>query len=157
MSEHHAPYLHVVRSAPAIEPAIEPAPSEAAHEAETPDMSNLALVGDDAMPAPPPLEDGAASDEASDGASDGASTEPVSQASAALSQAIMYATMSWLALCVERVAVAVDIQPIAGRLYEVSVHYDSSDADHSDGIILRVRLDVEPGLVVRTTVEPIRP
>ncbi len=149
MSEHHAPYLHVVRSAPAIEPA----PSEAAHEAETPDMGNLALVGDDAMPAPPPLEDGATSA----APSDGASTEPVSQASAALSQAIMYATMSWLALCVERVAVAVDIQPIAGRLYEVSVHYDSSDADHSDGIILRVRLDVEPGLVVRTIVEPLRP
>ena len=152
MSEHHAPYLHVVRSAPAIEPA----PSEAAHEAETPDMGNLALVSDDAMPAPPPLE--VAQDGATSAApSDGASTEPVSQASAALSQAIMYATMSWLALCVERVAVAVDIQPIAGRLYEVSVHYDSSDADHSDGIILRVRLDVEPGLVVRATVEPLRP
>jgi len=50
--------------------------------------------------------------------------------------------------------VAVDIQPIAEGLYEVSAHFD---AERTEGIILRVRLEVAPGLVVRTVVEPVRP
>lgn len=71
-----------------------------------------------------------------------------------LEQSIMYAVLSWLALCVERVAVAVEIQPIAERLYEVSAHFDE---EHTQGIILRVKLEVLTGLVVRSTVEPVRP
>lgn len=74
--------------------------------------------------------------------------------SAPLEQAIMYAVCGWLALCVERVAVAVDIQPIAEGVYEVSAHFDE---EHTQGMLLRVRLEVAAGLVVRTVVEPLRP
>jgi hypothetical protein len=90
-----------------------------------------------------------------------ADTPPLNQP---LQQAIMYAAVSWVALCVERTVYAVDIQPIARNLYEVSVHYASSDADVESGqdaatvgIILRVRLNVERGLAVETLVEPVHP
>ena len=83
-----------------------------------------------------------------------ADPDPAALAAAPLSHAIMHAVVGWLALCMERVAVAVEIQPIADRLYEVSAHFDEQQ---SAGVLLRVRLDVEPGLVVRTTVEPLRP
>lgn len=42
--------------------------------------------------------------------------------------------VGWIALCVEGVVVAVNIQPIAERLYEVSVH---SDHEPREGVILR--------------------
>jgi len=81
-------------------------------------------------------------------------TTETASGSTTLSQAIMYATVGWLALCMERVAVAVDIQPIAEGVYEVSAHFD---AERTEGVLLRVRLEVAPGLVVRTVVEPVRP
>ena len=129
MSETHAPYLHVVRLPPLPDP-----------DPDLPDGVDAALIVDaDPDPDPGPVPDADPADTAA----------PVP-----LSQAIMNAVVGWLALCMERVAVAVDIQPIADRLYEVSAHFDEQ---HSAGVLLRVRLDVEPGLVVRTTVEPLRP
>lgn len=78
-----------------------------------------------------------------------------------LQQAIMHAAVAWVALCVERSCYAVDIQPVAARVYEVSVHYaDADDAGKEavgEGIILRIALAVGPGLAIHTSVEPVRP
>ncbi|HKT40692.1 MAG TPA: hypothetical protein VJR48_20145, partial [Ktedonobacterales bacterium] len=70
----------------------------------------------------------------------------------------------WVALCVERSVYAVDIQPIARNLYEVSIHYadpetggEAPGGPGAAGIILRVRLAVERGLALETTVEPVHP
>ena len=160
MTEHAAPYLHVVRSTPTDAPADLPTRADGAEEVETDGIPVATLVATAARSAPPYVDSELASESADAPASDAdvaAASGPAASgpaASAPLAQAVMYATMSWLALCVERVAVAVDIQPVAERMYEVSAHFDE---EHSEGIILRVRLDVEPGLVVRTTVEPLRP
>lgn len=107
--------------------------------------------GADHLPAP--------SDAPSDAliAASAVDTSPLNQP---LQQAIMYAAVSWVALCVERTVYAVDIQPIAQRLYEVSIHYadvQTGGKSAGEGIILRVKLEVEAGLVMRMAVEPIRP
>lgn len=72
----------------------------------------------------------------------------------------MHAAVAWVELCIERGCYAVDIQPVAARVYEVSVHYTDPETGQEaagEGIILRVRLDVAPGLALRSTVEPVRP
>ena len=142
MSEKSAPYLHLVRQTPSGD-------SDQSH-----DQSQQGEQDE------PSSQQGASDDQPS--------SEQPSSAPAALNQplkqAIMYAAVSWVALCVERSVYAVDIQPIARNLYEVSVHYASSDADVESGqdaatvgIILRVRLNVERGLAVETLVEPVHP
>ena len=50
--------------------------------------------------------------------------------------------------------VAVDLRLIAERMYEISVHYDHERAEEA---MPRARVAVEPGLVKRMTVEPVRP
>ena len=147
MSEHTAPYLRIVRSAP-------DSPSSA-----------------DSTTASPTSDNAEAAATASATALSQPSDTPLNQP---LTQAIMYAAVSWVALCAERVVYAVDIQPIARRLYEVSVHYASwkptlllltqmqtqtqthakgQTENAGEGIILRVRLEVEPGLALRTVVD----
>ena len=69
----------------------------------------------------------------------------------ALSQALMYACVSWVALVREETAQSVDLAPIGQLSYEADVLLESGER-----VLLRVGLVVEPGLVVRTVVEPIR-
>lgn len=71
----------------------------------------------------------------------------------ALSQALMYACVSWVALVREEVVESVDLTPIGSLSYEADVLL----AESGERILLRVGLKVEPGLVVRTVVEPARP
>ncbi len=71
----------------------------------------------------------------------------------ALSQALMYACVSWVALVREETAQRVDLTPIGQLSYEADVLL----ADSGERVLLRVGLMVEPGLVVRTVVEPARP
>lgn len=151
MSEKSAPYLHLVRQTPS-------GGSDGAARTDTGDIGNdrddETDQGSDHLPAP--------SDAPSDApkAASAADTPPLNQP---LQQAIMYAAVSWVALCVERSVYAVDIQPIARNVYEVSVHYADRETgseaagQSSEGIILRVRLAVERGLALETTVEPVHP
>lgn len=148
MGEKSAPYLHLVRQTPSSD-------SDQSH-----DQSQQGEQDE------PSSQQGASDDQPS--------SEQPSSAPAALNQplqqAIMYAAVSWVALCVERSVYAVDIQPIARNVYEVSVHYSDVEAGQgekgekqeaagqsSEGIILRVRLAVERGLALETTVEPVHP
>jgi hypothetical protein len=71
----------------------------------------------------------------------------------AVSQALMYACMSWVALVREEAALSVDLTPIGQLAYEADVLLSES----GERLLLRVRLVVEPGLVVRTVIEPVRP
>ncbi|WIG60468.1 MAG: hypothetical protein OJF49_003216 [Ktedonobacterales bacterium] len=80
----------------------------------------------------------------------------------ALANAIMYACTGWVALCMERTCASVDVQPIAARLYEAAVTLEPKAEGEGwecqpDTVLLRVRLEVEVGLIVRTVVEPVRP
>ncbi|HEX2349268.1 MAG TPA: hypothetical protein VHI51_12630 [Ktedonobacterales bacterium] len=138
MSEKSAPYLHLVRQTPSGD-------SDQSH-----DQSQQGEQDE------PSSQQGASDDQPS--------SEQPSSAPAALNQplqqAIMYAAVSWVALCAERTVCAVDIQPIARRLYEVSVHYSDAVTGgeaHGEGIILRIALAIELGVVLRTRVEPVRP
>ncbi len=70
----------------------------------------------------------------------------------AFSQALMYACVSWVALVREETAQSVDLTPIGQLSYEADVLLESGER-----VLLRVGLKVEPGLVVRTVVEPVRP
>ncbi|HEY7975754.1 MAG TPA: hypothetical protein VID72_10450 [Ktedonobacterales bacterium] len=158
MSETTKPYLHMVRSAPTAD-------AEGAEEAEesassTEGSTETSIVGE-GQPAVGPRE----SEPSAPGADSTLDTTPDATTSGTplnqpLQQAIMYAAVSWVALMVERSVHSVDIQPIARRLYEVSVHYSDAQTGGEapgEGIILRIALAVEPGLVVRTSVEPVRP
>ncbi|HZC05461.1 MAG TPA: hypothetical protein VE338_07450 [Ktedonobacterales bacterium] len=108
-------------------------------------------------PLPAEAEQGEERESTSSVATGGAAQDAASL-NAPLQQAIMYTAVSWVALVMERTVHAVDIQPIGRRLYEVSVHYAEGEGqDTDDAIILRVRLEVEPGLALHTTVEPVRP
>lgn len=130
MSEKHAPYLHVVRTPP---PASQ-------QDEETSEMSHSEHA------------------EETTSAVDAANEQEGASLNTPLQQAIMHAAVSWVALVMERNAHSVDIQPIAQRVYEVSVHCaDESGADAGEGVILRVQLAMDPGLVIRTTVEPVKP
>lgn len=142
MGEKSAPYLHLVRQTPSSD-------SDQSH-----DQSQQGEQDE------PSSQQGASDDQPS--------SEQPSSAPAALNQplqqAIMYAAVSWVALCVERSVYAVDIQPIARNLYEVSIHYadpetggEAPGGPGAAGIILRVRLAVERGLALETTVEPVHP
>lgn len=71
----------------------------------------------------------------------------------AFSQALMYACVSWVALVREETVQSVDLTPIGQLSYEADVLL----ADSGERVLLRVGLRVEPGLVVRTVVEPARP
>ena len=140
MSETPKPYLHLVRS-------------EHAEDASASPASPVSDASD--------TSEGARTDEGTEeeAAAPEAATEPT-PLNQPLQQAIMYAAVSWVALTVERSVYAVDIQPIARRLYEVSVHYCDPETGREaagEGIILRIALAVEPGLVLRTSVEPVRP
>lgn len=70
----------------------------------------------------------------------------------AFSQALMYACVSWVALVREETAQSVELTPIGQLLYEADVLLERGER-----VLLRVGLQVEPGLVVRTVVEPVRP
>ena len=70
----------------------------------------------------------------------------------ALSQALMYACVSWVALVREQTAQSVELTPIGQLSYEADVLLESAER-----VLLRVGLVLEPGLVVRTVVEPARP
>jgi len=138
MSEKSAPYLHLVRQTPSGD-------SDQSH-----DQSQQGEQDE------PSSQQGASDDQPS--------SEQPSSAPAALNQplqqAIMYAAVSWVALCVERTVYAVDIQPIAHNVYEVSVHYSDAVTGgeaHGEGITLRIALAIELGMVLRTRVESVRP
>lgn len=81
---------------------------------------------------------------------------PAVSASAAMGAAIMQACLAWVALIREDAAAIarVDVTPLGGGIYEAA-------CVRSDGggfpVLLRVSLVVEPGFVVRTVVEPMRP
>lgn len=65
-----------------------------------------------------------------------------------LQLAIIHAAVGWFELCIEWDCYAVDVQPVAQRVYEVNVHYTNPETGQEaagEGIVLRVRLDVEPG------------
>jgi hypothetical protein len=71
----------------------------------------------------------------------------------ALSQALIYACVSWVALLREQAAQSVELTPIGGLSYEADVLLESCER-----LLLRVGLKVEPGSWrVRTVVEPVRP
>ena len=136
MSETPKPYLHLVHADTDTDTDGE-ATEETVEEAAASDPSSQALA---AAPVTPPAD-----------------LPPLNHP---LQQAIMHVAVGWVELCVERSCFAVDIQPVARRVYEVSVHYTDPETGQEavgEGIILRVRLDVEPGLALRSTVEPVRP
>ena len=70
----------------------------------------------------------------------------------ALSQALMYACVSWMVLVREETVQSVNLTPIGRLSYEADVLLEGGER-----VLLRVGLVVEPGLVVRTVVEPVRP
>ena len=147
MSEKSAPYLHLVRH---------PSPADQVDESD---------VGPGQREELTPSESSAStgvSSSASSGASSGTLSSAAEQEriplNAPLQQAIMYAAVSWVALVMERTAHSVDIQPVGRNLYEVSVHYaDDEGHDTGEGVILRVAMAIDPGLIMRTTVEPVKP
>ncbi len=146
MSEHKAPYLHVVRATP----------SNDAQSIETWDEGIKPSSVTDHQPA------SSGGVETPDTTADKETTPadttnlPLNQP---LTQAIMFLAVGWVALCVERTVHAVDIQQVARRQYEVSVHYADEHGQEAvgAGIILRVELEVKQGLIVQSTVEPVKP
>ena len=148
MSETPKPYLHLVHADIDEEAAEET--EETADEAATSELGRQAFAA--AAPGADPV--------ASTVAAAAADRPPLNHP---LQQAIMHAAVAWVELCVERSCYAVDIQPVARRVYEVNVHYADPETGQeavgqgAEGIILRVRLEVEPGLALRSTVEPVRP
>lgn len=168
MSEHKAPYLHLVRSVEtsseplshvseaSVQPEISATRSAGAQGVETLDGGIEASAAAASQPAPSRRADTAENVASSEASNAQAMEVPLNQP---ITQAIMYAAVGWVALCVERAVYAVDITPIARRTYEVSARYAdaSGAADAGEGIILRVTLEVASGLVVHSTVEPVRP
>ena len=74
------------------------------------------------------------------------------EASAIISQAVMYAAMAWVSCCMEQQGVEVNVMPLGGGLFDAQVRL----AGGGD-IWLRVRLILEAGPMLRTVVEPIHP
>ena len=146
MSETPKPYLHLVQADADVDTDIDDgAAEETTEEAAASELERQAP--NDAVPVAA----------APDAAAAPADLPPLNHP---LQQAIMHAAVAWVELCVERSCYAIDIQPVARRVYEVSVHYADPETGQEavgEGIMLRVRLEVEPGLALRSTVEPVRP
>lgn len=100
---------------------------------------------------PRPEEDAGGAGAVVDGAPSAADPAAGRKAEA-FSQALMYACVSWVALVREETAQSVELTPIGQLSYEADVLLESGER-----VLLRVGLVVEPGLVVRTVIEPARP
>ena len=69
-----------------------------------------------------------------------------------ISNAVMHAAMSWVSCCQEKQGVTVGVCPLGGGLFDAEV----TTAD-GRSTFLRVRLVLERGPRLSTTVEPIHP
>lgn len=106
-----------------------------------------------------PLSSPSPSDaEASGGDGSAVAAEPARHdAQSVIGTAVMHAAMSWVACCMEQQGVRVEVAQIAPGLFDARVYLADSESDAVGDIMLRVRLDLSSGPVLRTQVEPVHP
>lgn len=70
-------------------------------------------------------------------------------------QAVMHAAMALVACCMEQEGQRVDVAQIAPGLFDATVYLADAEGAIVGDIMLRVRLDLSSGPVLRMQVEPV--
>lgn len=125
-------YLHVVRK-----------PGDPAQEVEPQELTPaVAVMGVGSSEGP------------SEGPSEAAARH---DAGSVIGTAVMHAAMSWVACCMELHGVRVDVSQIAPGLFDATVYLSDEAGAVAGDIMLRVKLDLTSGPVLRSQVEPVHP